>query len=156
MPHFSTKSYGHELGLSATFRQWRADSHCQQLHGYALAVSFKFGCKELDERNWVVDFGSLKQVKAWLCDMFDHKTLVARDDPYREYFRQLGEVGIAHIVLVDAVGCEAFAKMIHDRVSDMMKEKYGNRVWVQSVEVREHGANSAIYERPVEAQLGTF
>ena len=33
----STKTYGHEEGLSCCFRQWRAThSHCRLLHGYAL------------------------------------------------------------------------------------------------------------------------
>ena len=48
---FSKKKYGHERGLSAAFRQWRADSHCKFLHGYSLEFEFKFGANELDERN---------------------------------------------------------------------------------------------------------
>ena len=32
----SSKTYGHEIGLSAAFRQWRAQSHCRLIHGYAL------------------------------------------------------------------------------------------------------------------------
>lgn len=31
MTYVSTKTYGHEVGLSATFRQWRASSHCRLL-----------------------------------------------------------------------------------------------------------------------------
>ena len=53
----STKTYGHDLGFSAAFRQWRADSHCKYIHGYALAFRFEFEADELDVRNWVVDFG---------------------------------------------------------------------------------------------------
>lgn len=56
---FSIKKYGHERGLSAAFRQWRADSHCKFLHGYSLEFEFEFGAHELDERNWVVDFGGI-------------------------------------------------------------------------------------------------
>ena len=59
--HYSTKRYGHEQGLSAVFRQPNAShSHCQLLHGYSLAFTFTFSCKELDDKNWVVDFGGLK------------------------------------------------------------------------------------------------
>ena len=32
----STKTYGNERGLSCAFRQWRADSHCNLIHGYSL------------------------------------------------------------------------------------------------------------------------
>ena len=76
----STKTFGHEIGLSACFRQWRADSHCRFLHGYALAIKFVFAANELDVRNWVVDFGSLKSLKSQLEDTFDHKLLVAEND----------------------------------------------------------------------------
>ena len=73
---FSSKKYGHERGLSAAFRQWRAVSHCRFMHGYSLEFEFVFGTHELDENNWVVDFGSLKNLEAWLRLNFDHKTLV--------------------------------------------------------------------------------
>ena len=33
------------------------------LHGYSLAFTFKFGCTELDHKNWAVDFGGLKAFK---------------------------------------------------------------------------------------------
>lgn len=85
----STKEYGHEIGLSACFRQWRAESHCRLLHGYALAVKFTFGAQEVDVRNWVVDFGSMKSLKQMLQDTFDHTLLVAEDDPKLEVLKQL-------------------------------------------------------------------
>ena len=45
----STKTYGHNIGLSAVFRQPHADhSHCRFLHGYSLQFKFVFGCNELD------------------------------------------------------------------------------------------------------------
>ena len=57
----STKTYGHNEGLSCCFRQWRAShSHCQQVHGYALAFRFVFATHTLDENNWCLDFGGLK------------------------------------------------------------------------------------------------
>ena len=75
--HLSTKHYGHNIGLSAVFRQPNADhSHCHLLHGYSLAFTFTFGCDELDNKNWAVDFGGLKPLKKWLEDTFDHKQLL--------------------------------------------------------------------------------
>ena len=72
MSHYSTKTYGHNIGLSAVFRQPHADhSHCRFLHGYSLGFKFKFACNELDNKNWVVDFGGLKPLKKWLEDSFD-------------------------------------------------------------------------------------
>ena len=71
--YYSTKTYGHNIGLSACFRQPNAHSHCKFLHGYSLQFKFTFSCDSLDERNWVVDFGGLKPLKAWLENTFDHQ-----------------------------------------------------------------------------------
>ena len=57
--YFSTKKYGHERGYLHVFRQWNKIGHCRFIHGYSLEFEFKFGANELDERNWVVDFGGL-------------------------------------------------------------------------------------------------
>lgn len=81
MAYLSTKTYGHEVGLSATFRQWRAKSHCRLLHGYSLSFRFEFEANTLDDKNLVVDFGGLKELRAILEGTFDHKTVVAADDP---------------------------------------------------------------------------
>lgn len=147
----STKTFGHDLGLSVAFRQWRAThSHCRFLHGYALAVSLVFEADELDARGWVVDFGALKEVREWLRHMFDHKTLIARDDPLADHFRALAADGGCDLVVVERVGCEAFADLIFSRVVEWMKDEgLAPRVRLRSVEVREHGANSAILEAPV-------
>ena len=37
----STKTYGHDLGLSAAFRQWRAESHCRLIHGLHEVIEYK-------------------------------------------------------------------------------------------------------------------
>lgn len=142
----STKTYGHEIGLSAAFRQWRAESHCRFLHGYALAVRFEFEAAELDARHWVVDFGSLKSLKGWLEDTFDHKTLVAEDDPELSAFRELAAAGLIQLRIVPATGCEKFAEIIFGATEVWLHDNgYAPRARLISVEVREHGANSAIY-----------
>jgi 6-pyruvoyltetrahydropterin/6-carboxytetrahydropterin synthase len=148
----STKTYGHEIGLSACFRQWRAESHCRLLHGYALGVRFEFEASELDVRNWVVDFGSLKSLKGWLEDTFDHTLVVASDDPSKNELFRLHDLGLARVVEVDACGCEQFAKLIFDATCVWLADNgYTPRVRLASVEVKEHGANSAIYTGEQEA-----
>jgi 6-pyruvoyltetrahydropterin/6-carboxytetrahydropterin synthase len=142
----SSKTYGHEVGLSAAFRQWRADSHCRLVHGYALAVHVEFSAEELDVRNWVVDFGGLKSFKQGLEDTFDHKLLVAEDDPKLALFEEMESQGVAEIVIVPATGCEAFARLIYGYAEIWLKDAgYGDRVSVEYVRVMEHGANSATY-----------
>jgi len=145
--HQSTKTYGHELGLSAVFRQWRADSHCNMLHGYALAFKFVFEADELDDRNWVVDFGGLKPLKRWLHNTFDHKLIVAIDDPHLEQLVALQRDGLADVLVLPAVGCEAFAELASDKAYQVLLELgYGDRVRLKSVECKEHGANSALWK----------
>ena len=148
MAFYSTKTYDHNEGLSCAFRQWRAShSHCRLIHGYALAVKFTFGCKKLDDKNWVQDFGGLKAIKSWLKHMFDHTTVVAEDDPERDTFEQLEKKGIIDLRIIPAVGCEKCAEFIYNYVAKIIKDESQGRVWLDSVEVREHGANSAIYSR---------
>lgn len=148
MTYISTKTYGHDLGLSCAFRQWRAhDSHCKFLHGYAIGVRIEFEAEKLDTRNWVVDFGGLKTLKGWLEDLLDHKTLVAKDDPHYKWFKIGHESKIIDMVEVDRTGCEAMAEMIYGAVDVWLGDNgYGDRVKVRQVEVKEHGANSAIYK----------
>lgn len=141
----STKTYGHDLGLSVAFRQWRADSHCQFLHGYALAIKLTFECSELDERNWVVDFGGLKTIKEMLVNTFDHKTVIAEDDPELEWFQQGDIDRVLDLVVIPDTGCEKFAEYIFGFVNQWLAGAgYKPRCWLASVEVKEHGANSAL------------
>jgi len=147
MTYTSTKTFGHEVGLSCCFRQWRAShSHCRFLHGYAVSVRLEFEANSLDDRNWVVDFGGLKDLKQTLQDTFDHKTVVAHDDPRMDWFHRGHELGLLHMVILDDVGCERFAEHVYQLAANWLeRHNYTPRCRVSLVEVREHGANSAIY-----------
>jgi 6-pyruvoyltetrahydropterin/6-carboxytetrahydropterin synthase len=148
MTYYSTKTYGHNIGLSAVFRQPNADhSHCHLLHGYSLQFKFTFGTRALDNKNWAVDFGGLKPLKAWLEDNFDHKMALDKNDPFLETFKHLETLDLAEIRLFDGVGTEKFAEHAFNFADTLIKEKTDGRCWVESVECAEHGANSAIYSR---------
>ena len=145
MPYQSTKTYGHNIGLSACFRQPNAHSHCKFLHGYSLAFKFTFQAARLDERNWVVDFGGLKPLKKWLEDTFDHKVVLDEQDPHIIDFHMLAEKKLAELTILDGVGVEMFAKHAYNYADKLVREMTDNRCWVTEVECAEHGANSAIY-----------
>ena len=87
--------------------------------------------------------GNLKQLETWLRNNFDHKTLVAEDDPMLPLFQSLQESNTIDMVIVKGTGTEMFAKMAMDYSRNLIEELYGSRCWVESVTVREHGANSA-------------
>jgi 6-pyruvoyltetrahydropterin/6-carboxytetrahydropterin synthase len=148
MTYYSTKTYGHNIGLACVFRQPNADhSHCHLLHGYSLAFRFIFGCDRLDNKNWAVDFGSLKPLKKWLEDHFDHKTAVDINDPHLDKLKELEKHDLAEIVEFDGVGAEMFAKHAFDFADKLIREQTNNRCYVVEVECMEHGANSAIYRK---------
>lgn len=156
MPFRSTKTYGHSLGFSCCFRQWRAkNSHCRFLHGYAIKIKLTFDCTELDERNWVMDFGALKSFKQWAEHMFDHTLVIAEDDPARADFLDLQLKGLCQLRIVESVGCEKFAELCFKKMESLLADRDTNfkgrpintTARLLSVEVSEHDANSAIYER---------
>ena len=80
----STKEYID--AFPCAYRQWRADSHCNLIHGYSFSMKFYFGTDNLDVRNWAADYGGLKELKSVLEDQFDHTLLVSQDDPEFETF----------------------------------------------------------------------
>jgi 6-pyruvoyltetrahydropterin/6-carboxytetrahydropterin synthase len=143
-------------GFSTVFRQWKAEgTHCRFLHGYG--VSFRVWFEgELDERNWVFDFGGMKRAKGnidgknpkeWMDYMFDHTTIVATDDPGIGGFRTMNELGIIQLREIEAVGAEQFAKYIFEKLNTFIQEETNSRVSVVRVEFMEHSKNTAIYEQ---------
>jgi 6-pyruvoyltetrahydropterin/6-carboxytetrahydropterin synthase len=104
-----------------------------------------------------MDFGGLKGFKEWADFMFDHTLVVAEDDPMLEMFEKMASLGlqdrggVCDLRVVPAVGCEMFAKLAYDKMAELlasgdMRYPINPTVRVKSVEVFEHGANSAIYE----------
>lgn len=77
--------------------------------------------------------------------MFDHTMLVASDDPHRQKFEALARDGLVDLRLLPAVGCEATAKITFYYVANYISTMTYGRVWLESVEVREHSGNSAVY-----------
>ena len=146
-----TKHYPHSLGLSVAFRQHRADSHCQYLHGYALAFTFEFCAMELKD-HWVIDFGGLKPLKEWLTETFDHRLIVSRRDPYFGDLVELAEkIPVANIHELSEVGMEAFAYLaFHQARSMLIRGGHAPRVQLAKVTVAEHEGNSASYSEPVQ------
>lgn len=153
--YYSTKTYNTDRGLSCCFRQWRAThSHCSTVHGYSIGIKLIFETDTLDDKNWAMDFGGLKKFKAWADWQFDHTLIVAQDDPQLELFKQL-DGKVATVRVVEAVGCEKFAELAYRKMEEILKElkldsndRYpvNPNVRLKSVEVFEHGANSAIFE----------
>jgi len=141
-------------GFSTVFRQWKAeDTHCRFVHGYGISFKVYFE-GELDERNWVWDFGGMKraktlidgkQPKAWMDYMFDHTMIIAEDDPEVKAFKQMDAAGVAQVRVIPATGAEKFAEYIYNKLNEFVKTETDNRVRVIKVKFMEHGKNAAYY-----------
>ena len=135
-----------ELG-SCAFRQWRAShSHCRFLHGYQLKAKLWFSGSSLDDKNWCVDFGGLKDLKAELNSIYDHTTTVAADDPELETFKHLHDKGIIQLYIAEkGVGIERAAENVFEIADRRVRQLTNGRCWVDKVEVFEHEDNSATF-----------
>ena len=92
-----------------------------------------------------MDFSRLKEVKAWLDDMFDHTCLINADDPELETFEDLDKRGIIQLRVLPNVGMEATAKYVYEHVQTMLDKSEGGRVKIDAVECRENEKNSGWY-----------
>ena len=124
-------------GYSACFRQWKAEgTHCKFLHGYAVSFRVTFE-GELDERNWVFDFGGMKRAintitfehmgevismmpKDFFAWLLDHTTIIAQDDPELEMFKELNKKGVIQLRIMENVGCERFAEFLFYMINDFL------------------------------------
>ncbi len=145
-PFKSTKTWWQAFPVA--YRQWKADSHCSKIHGYALTIHLEFGCLNLDVRNWTVDFGGLKDLKAQLEEWFDHTLLVAEDDPEKDYLIAMHNMKLAKVTVVAKTGCEGLSDFIFEHLNDgwLANNGYADRVICTKVEVRETDANMAFRE----------
>jgi len=142
-------------GFSTVFRQWKAEgTHCRFLHGYAISFRVDFE-GDLDEKNWVMDFGMAKRAngtidgmnpKQWFDWLLDHTTIIAENDPYLEQFKQMADDGIIQLRILPSVGAERFAEYLFKKINEFVQEETHYRVRVAKVEVFENGRNSASYE----------
>lgn len=142
-------------GYSTCFRQWKAtETHCKFLHGYS--VYFKVWFEgELDEKNWVFDFGRAKRSpikidgldpKSYLEWLLDHTLIIAEDDPEFSTLMDLNTKGIAKVRVLPNIGAERFAEFLFNKLNPWVIEDTEGRVRITKIEFFEHGKNSAIFK----------
>lgn len=141
-------------GFSTVFRQWKAEgTHCRFLHGYGISFKVYFE-GDLDERNWVWDFGGMKRAKTkidnrtpkdWMDYMFDHTLIVAEDDPFINAFKEMDTSGVAQVRVIPNTGAEKFAEYIYNKINKFVNTETEGRVKVTKVKFMEHGKNAAYF-----------
>lgn len=129
-------------------RQHRHDGHCSQIHGHNWSFAFTFGCSELDECGFVVDFGKLKPLKNWIDENLDHACVFNRDDPLLDQLLAVNESSdctVYKAYIVDQCSSEGLAKHLYEVIDPMIREMTEGRSHVISVQVIEDTRNSATY-----------
>lgn len=144
MPRYRSSKAFHNLPCA--HRQWRHDGHCRFVHGYSRSITLWFECSELTDTHFVVDFGSLKQLRQWLEHIFDHTLLINEDDPERAAFEALHQRGAVDLRVLPNVGMEGSARYVFEYADALIREHTHGRAWVVKVECRENDKNAATYE----------
>lgn len=139
-------------------RQPAHPGHCRLIHGHNWAFVFTFGCKHLEPgTEFVVDFGDLKWLKAWLEERFDHTLVLNQDDPMLEFLKNVlvntfldpshtdQKCELAKITCVPNCGAEGLAAYLYREINCELFVRYQGRVFLHSVSVEEDEKNSAAY-----------
>ena len=134
-----TKTY---FDIPFAHRQHLHDGHCAYVHGHNWDVSLVFACKEPDENGFVVDFGKLKFIKAWIDANLDHACVFAKADPLKDVLKAAAPEAW-HIYEVESCSCEGLAAHLLEVFNKLVGENTNGRVWISSVSVSEDKKNSA-------------
>ena len=97
-----------------------------------------------------MDFGDLRDVKSWIESEWDHRTLIAADDPVISELKALEEVGGINLNILPEgylPGIEESCRYLYDKLNPMIQRKTNNRVEITRVECWETEKNQAEYVR---------
>jgi 6-pyruvoyltetrahydropterin/6-carboxytetrahydropterin synthase len=128
-------------------RQHHHDGHCALIHGHNWAFTLTFGCHEPDANGFVVDFGRLKFIKAWIEQHLDHACVFNDSDPLREQIVSACP-GAWKVYVVPSCSCEGLAQHLFAIFDHLVRQQTLHRAFVISVEVVEDSKNSATYVPP--------
>lgn len=125
-------------------RQHRHDGHCALIHGHNWSITLTFACSEVDENGFVMDFGKVKYLKAWIEENLDHACLFNQDDVEIDaLLAQFGHLFKPYIV--PSTSCEGLAQHLYEIFNPMVLAETDGRAWLTTVEVEEDYKNSAAY-----------
>jgi 6-pyruvoyltetrahydropterin/6-carboxytetrahydropterin synthase len=125
-------------------RQHCHDGHCALIHGHNWAITLTFACRETNPDGFVVDFGKLKYLKAWIEENLDHACLFNEGDPEKE--RLLSAAGdLFKTYILPNCSSEGLAQHLYSVFNPMVRKETGDRAWIVEVEIEEDSKNSAAY-----------
>lgn len=122
---------------------------CSSIHGYDRTVRVTFS-GEVDEYGWIIPFGELKSVKAFIEYYFDHTTVIPADDVRIKKIPKsmTSEGGLLSKlrILPYGVSMEMSSLFVWEHVNQYIYQNTDGRCYVSKVESIEHERNSAFIE----------
>ena len=116
------------------------------IHGHSLTFRFTFVASEDS-----IDPRSLKWIKEWLNQKFDHTTVLNADDPLRVYFESnsvdkpatSGSLGVYDLRWVPDCSCPGLAAYVFTQINSRLIQKTDGRVKLASLTVTEDSTTYA-------------
>ena len=126
-------------------RQPLHKGYCSKIHGHNWSIIIEFEAKELDANGFVVDFGNLKYIKAFIDEHLDHACLFSKEDSQVQDLSQSEFNDLFKILWVDNASCEGIAQFLFETFSQLIKEKEAGRVSIRSLKLYEDEKNFVSY-----------
>ena len=136
-----SKSYN---DIPFAHRQSGHGGHCSLVHGHNWGFKFTFGCMELNEWGFVVDFSDLKFIRNWLEENFDHAYLYNRDDASSDEMVKRFPQAFRPYPL-ESCSAEGIARHVFHAIKPLLRKHHGERVFLVALEVSEDSKNAARY-----------
>ena len=126
-------------------RQPFHEGHCSRIHGHNWSIKLTFASAELDSNGFVIDFGKLRYLKAWIDQHLDHACAISSQDPHLENMKQWEADGLIQLLIIESASCEGIAQHLFEVFDPMVREHTNGRAWITSIELEEDSKNSATY-----------
>lgn len=166
MAYTSTKTFD---CISTAHRNYRARANpsrdsrkCAYIHGYTKTFTFVFGCSELDDYEWCVDYGTsssnpdkprtMTLIKQFIQDDLDHGVTTDSHDPMLLKLKEMHDLELIKLIVIpvengQSGSVEGMCRYLFNRFDPLIREESNGRCWIQSVTVSEHHKNSSTYTR---------
>lgn len=164
MPFTCTKTFD---CVSTAHRNWRAASNtnrdskkCSLIHGYTKTFTFVFGCEELDEFQWVYDYGTtstgkertMTKLKNFINNDLDHGVTTDSDDPKLSLLEEMHDNELIKLIVIPVENgasgsVEGLCRYIYNVFDPQLREETNGRVWIESVTISEHHKNSSTFTK---------
>lgn len=134
--------------ICVAHRNWKSKTHCSFIHGYARSVELVVGCHQLAEEDWVYDFSKFKEIRKFLEENWDHRLLIADDDPQLEELKRMHELKLLNLNIMDTnkgygPSIEQSCKFVADFADNYIKKETNNRCFLVEVNIWEKQDNKA-------------